>query len=304
MLLTWSYNSHGETAPPFDYLKRLNFGAFVKLPGAKEARAEQTQWNDLLSRYDYTNTDDLDLGICNMLEGGFLDEAQIRRAVNDRHDAAVRSALEKRYKDAWDIFHSGFGQDEERLVAVFEESFKGAVKWINLPNAAATTSILRELGYEDLANNLMQYWIHVQSETNPTALNLDDNMFVADVKDKAFLEAIAEASSQLGKDPTLEEVVRSLAARNGWNPVDERVLIAASEEDFYILFKSLSGSETRPCVRACLRFGEFANPSNEYAGIAAKARAALQRIGAESPLNRRRVQSYGIDVPNQTTSGG
>jgi hypothetical protein len=103
----------------------------------------------------------------------------------------------------------------------------------------------------------------------------------------------------LGKDPLLEEVVKSLPGRGGWNPVDERVLVAASEDDFYRLFKSLSGPKTRPCVRACLRFGEFTNASDEYRQIAAKARAALQRIGGESRLNRRRVQSYGVDVPQQ-----
>src|SRR6185437_14816832 len=61
VLLTWCYNSHGENAPPFDYVRRLNFGAFIKLPDTKDVPAEKSKWNDLLSRYDYTNTDDLDL---------------------------------------------------------------------------------------------------------------------------------------------------------------------------------------------------------------------------------------------------
>ena len=154
-----------------------------------------------------------------------------------------------------------------------------------------------------MADELMRHWIGVQAKVNPAALDTENYPFTADVRDRRFLEAASAAERVTGKDPSLEEVVRSLPGRGGWGVTDERVLSAATEDDYYRLFKSLSGKETGPCVRACLKFGEFANSSDEYKAIAEKARAALQRIGSENRLNRRRVRSLGIEVPELGDKG-
>ena len=84
-----------------------------------------------------------------------------------------------------------------------------------------------------------------------------------------------------------------LVSKKGWDNEDVEVLAAASIDDYYALFKSLSGGNTRVVVRACLRFEELASTNPAYKRIGERASAALARIADESPLNRRRVQSHG-----------
>ena len=302
VLLTWSFNTHDSETPSFEYLKHLNYGSSMELKGIRELTAEQKNWNALLSRYDYRNSDDLDLAICASLERGFLDEEKVRLAVADRHGAAIRARLEKRYEAAWDIYHGGFGDDTLQLVEAFRTSMKAAARWVSALNASATVGLLRDVGHEDVADELMDFWIDVQAKDNAAALDMDDSPFASDIKDRKFREAMSRASRSTKEEPTLEEVVRSLPRKNGWNPTDESVLLAASEQDYFDVFKRLSGSGTRACVRVCLRFGDYANASSEHRAIADKARRALLRIAAEHPLNARRVSGLGIDLTEAESS--
>jgi hypothetical protein len=304
VLLCWSYNTHGEDAPPYRYVRNLNLGSFMDMPPTYTISDEEKVWNTLLKDYGYTNTDDLDLVLCDYLEKGFLDIERVQSVLAERHNAAVRDRLLGAFEVSWDMFHESFADNESDIVSAFQVSMKAAAQWISLNNAAAAVSLVRDIGRNDVADEMTQHWIQVQKEHNPAVLDLDQNHLRFEIRDLAFVEAVRSEARGTVTDPSLREVVAELGRRNGWSQVDERVLRGASEDEYYNLFKTLVGPDERRGLRACLQFASMGGSSSVYREIGEKAIAALRRIGRESSLNRLRVSSLGIKHVDETDIKG
>ncbi len=303
ILLCWSYNTHGDNAPPYAYVSKLNLGSFMDMPPAYTISDQARVWNALLEEYGYTNTDDLDLVLCDCLEKGFLDTERVQVVLAERHDAAVRRTLLSAFEASWDLFHEGFAENANAIASSFRESMKAAARWVTFQNAAAAVSLLRDIGRDDVADELTQHWIQAQKVHNPAALDLERNHLQVEIQESSFVEAVRLEARGSATDPSLSEVVAELGKRNGWSQVDERVLRGASEDDYYNLFKTLVGGDARRGPQACLRFAHMGSSSDVYREIGQKATAALRRIGEESPLNRLRVSSLGIRWVDEPTRG-
>lgn len=303
VLLCWSYNTHGENAPPYRYVRNLNLGSFMDMPPTYTISDQEKVWNTLLKEYGYTDTDDLDLVLCDYLEKGFLDTERVQLVLAERHDAAVRDRLLGAFEASWDMFHESFADNANDIVSAFQISMKAAAQGISLHNAAAAVSLLRDIGRNDVADELTRHWIQVQKEHNPAVLDLARNHLRIEIKDSAFVEAVSLEARGSATDPSLSEVVAELGKRNGWSQVDERVLRGASEDEYYNLFKTLVGPDERRGLRACLQFANMGSSSDLYREIGQKATAALRRIGHESSLNRLRVSSLGIKHLDETNLG-
>jgi hypothetical protein len=303
VLLCWSYNTHGENAPSYRYVRNLNLGSFMDMTPTYTLSDQEKVWNTLLKEYGYTDTDDLDLVLCDYLEKGFLDTERVKLVLAERHDAALRDRLVSAFEASWDMFHESFADNVNDIVSAFQISMMAAAQWISLPNAAAAVSFLRDIGRNDVADELTQHWIQVQKAHNPAVLDLDWNHLRVEIKDSVFVEAVSLEARGSTTDPSLSEVVAELGRRSGWSQVDERVLRGASEEAYYNLFKTLVGPDERRGLRACLHFANMGSSSDSYLEIGKKVTAALRRIGHESPLNRLRVSSLGIKHLDETNLG-
>jgi hypothetical protein len=291
VLLGWCYNTKDGSAPDYQYVRSLSFARIVSRALGEETSEVNKRWSATLEAYEYLNTDELDLAICDTLERGFADTRVLKLALADKEGAKRRSKLEQEYHDAWQIFHEGFGDDAARLAAAFEASFRNGANLISPMNASSSIQLLRQLGKEDLADELSAVWIDINKTQNAQALNLDVNPWRDEIGDKKFRDAIDAAWADLRPAlPTLSEVASGLAAKNGWSEDDVSVLSAASVEDFYDLFRSLRGHNARGIVQSCLRFADVGgNPA--YQVIGSRVREALKRIADESPLNADRVRS-------------
>ena len=72
------------------------------------------------------------------------------------------------------------------------------------------------------------------------------------------------------------------------------VLVNASVDDYYRMFKLPLGDEHRRLVASALHFREFMKPEKEFVIIVEKAEEALRRLAKESDLNDIRVAAFGI----------
>lgn len=304
VLLGWSYNTKDGSAPEYEYVKAWNYGRLVDRAFGKEPTAEQKNWTLVLEKYNYGNTDELDLAICDTLERGFADTRQLKHILINREEAKKRSEIEKAFHDAWAIFREGFGEDEGRLASAFRASFEKGAHLISLANASATTKLLRELGNHELADALMGQWIDRNQQVNPEALNVDRGGWREEIRDPVFLDAASKAYATVRPaPPLLADVAFALASKNGWNEEEVDTLANASVEDFYRFFKSLSGPDTRAVVRACWRFRDF-GPEPKYKAIAANVQVALERIAGETALNADRVRAMGISIDSVPAASG
>jgi hypothetical protein len=297
VLLGWCFNNRGTRAPSFNYVKGLNYSSFIDLEESKVRTADETAWNQILSDYGYTNTDDLDSAICEVLERGYINTERLTTILSDRVEAARRARKERAFQEAWGLYHGSFDPSPGKLVAALESSVRASPDAISSVNLSSTTMLLRSLDYDQLADELMHHWIDVNSKIRPVVLNIEASDWKDEVRDLRFRAAAQAAFDQIPPSGrSFPETAIALSQQNGWNEEDIRVLSKATVDEYYELFKSLSYPQTGRVVRALLRFGQLNQPQPSYEAIAGSARSALIRIGRESALNRRRVTSYGIEL--------
>jgi hypothetical protein len=303
VLLGWCFNTRTGDAPEYEYVKHLNYSRFISLDESKKISPEEKHWNTVLEAYDYLNTDELDAALCEVLERGYVDTKALPRALADRSEAARRARLETAFHEAWSIYHQEFDPNPEKLAIAFESSMRAGAEVINIMNASATTSLLRSLGYDALADELMFYWIRTHEKVNRKTLDVEHNVWGGEIHDSRFrVEAQAAFNRTIEESRRFTDVALDLATKGGWDDEDVRVLAAASEDDYFELFKSLKGPQTRSVVASCLRFREFGGSSPQYRLIGERTCATLERIAGESELNRLRVESYGLRFTNEPGS--
>ena len=297
VLLAWCFYTRTGEAPAYEYVKRWSYARILILDKPQEKPAQEKQWDQLMSSYGYQNTGELEEALCDVLERGYVDSTVLHGILADRVEATRRSRLEEAFHEAWSIYHQGFDPDPTELVSAFEASIRQGAEVIIIENASAATRVLRELGYDDLADELMFHWIHTHARLNPRVLDMENHSWSQEIRDPRFREEAHAAFVRVVKESKhLAEVAVSLSRQNGWGEEDIHVLASASEDDYYRFFKSLTGENTRSVVNVCLRFGENADSSPRYRVIAERARGALNRIAKESKLNKLRVESYGISL--------
>jgi hypothetical protein len=84
-------------------------------------------------------------------------------------------------------------------------------------------------------------------------------------------------------------ILHSMARMNGWSPEEIGTLAVLAVDEYYKIFKELSGHDLHQILCACLQFDRIGNASAEMLEISRRAKEALQRIGNQSPINARRV---------------
>jgi hypothetical protein len=87
-----------------------------------------------------------------------------------------------------------------------------------------------------------------------------------------------------------------MAKNNAWSRDDIALLSKLTPDDFYDLFKGQRGDDFGRVVRTSLQFSNMGGTGDQERAISAKAREAMARIGRESPINRRRVRKFGVQV--------
>lgn len=291
VLLAWCFNSRAGDAPPYEYVKNLNYTRLLELDPSKVSD-DQKRWNELLWEYGFKATDALDLEICRTLERGFVDPEALVKILEEQAATDRRGALENNFHRAWEIYHNGFGDDAHRLAEAFSASMREGAQFISAMNASAAVGLLRELSQEALADELTTVWIAAQLASNPGELNIAESVWQSDIRDAKFRDAAQAAFASLKADNRpIGEVLMAIVERSGWSESDVCSLAAASPDDYYALFKATSGPQIKSIVRAALRFGELAS-SPAYVKIGADAREALLRIASESQLDARRVRAF------------
>lgn len=297
VLLGWCFNSHDGKAPSFSYVKQVSLVSFMNLDRNEARAGDEIEWNRLLSDYGYMNTDELDLSICEVLERGYVDTTRLATSVSNRADAARRARLLRAFEDAWGLFHGSFDPSPDALAKAFEASVTAGAEVISSVNMSGTAMLLRSLGFDVLADDLVTHWIEVQQRMRPAVLNIEASDWKAEIRDVRFRERAQAAFDRLPRTArSFRDTAITVTKERGWSEDDVSVLRSATVDDYYRLFKSLSYPLTGAVIRRLLGFRELATSSADYGRIAESAHEALVRIGRESALNRRRVKNYGIEV--------
>ncbi len=295
VILCWCYNNKEGDAPPYDYIKNLGYADFISTRDNERGSLEE-KWKDILTDYRYRTSDSLDLEICFFLENGYVAEERFKNAAAERSAAAMQERAQGAFSDIWDLYHGSFRNNQDELLETITLRLRDSAKWISLNNVNGVISLLRELKEDTVANTCADIWI----DANRPAGDRDLESYGLPI-DAIFKGKLLEFMSASEKRPTLAEIISKISDDTGWRKTEEQVLAEAKIEDYYDFFISTEGKQLHSYVKACLRFGTFANASEQQLLIAQKAEAALQKLATASQLNRVRVSSFGIKLPEENS---
>lgn len=290
VLLAWCHYDTDERKPTLDFIiewNRIVWG--IKEHEGKEEDAKQVAWAKILRDYGLLHMDEFDQSIFKVIECGYLEETGFIEEARKLEAKICANELEQSFTAAWNLFHDTFANNQTELIQSLVDSFKKSVRHISPTNLSGTTMLLRQLGESATAEELIDYYIDKRSSEN-ALFDLDNNPFSSEIRDTVIWERFKKHFKDNREAMPLQDAVMYISDGNGWSQEHIAALMAATDDDFYNFFKQNHGRFLNTVVKSCLQF----EGRTEHKKIGQTVRAALIRIGKESPLNAIRVRRYGV----------
>lgn len=293
-LLAWSCYGASETSPDYQYVKAKRLmSTFTK--ENKELSSQEKLWNSYLQDYGYYYTEELDLEICNLLENGYIEEDGFVEIIRKKYEEIRATKGHESFKSMWRKFYEGFENNEEEMVSRIVEGIRNIVKYVSVPNLDQTVDILRELGRNVEAGELINFYVE-KRKNDLEPIDLEKYSSFHKIHNEEIISSFAEIEGSFANESDIVDVVMKIAEIDGWSPEDLDLLVIAEEEEYLRMFKKIRGEDQAKCINACLQFGRLANATDQHKKIYELASSALRTIGKECNINRMRVRRYGIDV--------
>ena len=298
VLLTWVEYGPRPEAPPLEFLRKWNSVTFMieeekrKKAGVDES-AEQRQakeWGKLLESYGWVSFDETDAAIAELIARGYIFGSGIENNIDTLRRNVEASEAEEEFVKGWRLYHDSLDDNAAEIVDIFDRTFDRAAQRITSNNLDATVCLLRDLGFGDLADSLINRYIQIRAN-DVAVFDPDESGIGAPLRDAQLKERFRAHYERVHHPPGLEPSLASIARGRGWSQEEIAALSRASVDELYRIFKS-AGKRMDSMAKRCLEFEGDA----QYAHIAERAGRALARIAGESRINRRRIsQKFGIE---------
>lgn len=295
-LFYWCHYCSNEGAPSLELVSNLSYN-FWGIGGDKDTKRdlEKERYQRILNKYKYTFTDNFDLKIAEVVKSGYLSEESFYESANIKNQEIIASKSQNSFFEAWKIYHDSFENNEEEVVNEIYNSFRLNVKNINSYNLNGTVLLFRELGKDEKASELIDYYI-LSRKNEIEIFNLKDHNFFGDIKDSEIVDKFSKIYLGNINKETSEEILKRIIENKIWRPEDEIILSNTSVEEFYQIFKQNKGSILSKLVSNCLQFNEYSNANDNQKKIVNSATIALKKIGKEGIINKLRIKKFGITV--------
>lgn len=296
VLFSWSHDQP-EEAPTLSYLKGKTADKFgLKQKG--DAPANEISWNSLLEAYGYTWTDELDLVLMDSICDGYFDPERLKTAAKAVHEKVIATKADGSFEEAWRLYHDLFANNQEEVLNGIYASFMKTFSYITPTNLNGAVSLFKELGRPKQAREMLNYYIANRKE-NREFFDLEENPFGDSVNDPDVRAAFDEKAQQVPEKRDIPGIMLSI--KDGWDNDRLTALATTPIEEFRKVFKSRTGPELRRMLSNVFQFDRVANASDVMKEITRRAREALRLIGAELPINERRVRRFGIVIERPKT---
>jgi hypothetical protein len=297
VLLGWSH-LEPKSAPPLDFLKK-RVPNFLSDYGKKPPSEQEAAWNALLDAYDFGVIDDFGLALLKGIRDGYFDAEPLRRMAGELNRQLKDANTYAAYRQAWNLYHESFGDDADDLSKQMVSSFVENVQRINIGDMHGTVQLLKALGKTEQAQDVIDAYVS-QHGTDKAAFDRQSLPFGEMITDPDLIKALDNKLRTFADERDPVKVLLSIS--QGWSPEDLSLLQEMSVDQFYNMFKHNSGNTLRQLIDNCLQFNRIGNAPDAGREIARRARAALEKIGMESPLNAMRVRKYGIVISRGESS--
>jgi hypothetical protein len=289
-----------DVAPTTEFIRSLN--RFEGLLAEEGQALPHPEWRAMLQGFDFGQLDEFDEVILTGIENGHFDTDALRREAIKLDERLRLVDEDESFSAAWELYHGSFDANADEVMDRLADAVRRTPRAITPTNLSGTISLLKELGWQGNTNDLI--WAYVDSrEEERSFWDLDASTFGENVQDPDVRQAFAERLAAVPETRDVATILTEIGKENSWHSDDVKFL-AAQDVDIYCgIFKRLRDKELRRAIAGGLKFRDIGNADQHMQTVTQHVEEALRRIGAESPINRRRVRQKGVDVPEPGGQG-
>lgn len=291
-LFSWAYycSTHDKDIPSLDFIESIESIYYVD---SNKISDKEKLWKNVLLGYTFTRVDALDREIAKLVRQGYLDREKFTIAMTDVNQQTINNKKNDSYRSAWDSFHNSFSDDQQFVTQQLLNTFILNVHQVTPSDLDSLVNVFRTLGENDKASSVIDEFISKRRD-DVELFNPDNFEFIRKLEGEEIIDRFRVIYLQERPTRKIKEVLERISGQNGWNDEDIEILSNSTEDEFYIYFKKLNGSNLTSHVSTCLKFGGFSNGSKKMELIALKAKSALHKIASESKLNEMRMRKFGM----------
>jgi hypothetical protein len=289
VLFSWSHDQPDE-APTFSFLKTKTKG-MLGVENRQGIAPKEAAWNALLEAYGYFWTDEFDLVLMDGVHDGYFDPDRVRKTAQAVHEEAVAEKGAGSFEEAWRRYHDSFENNQDDVLDGIYSAFMGNMNYITPTNLNGTVRLFKDLGRPRQASEMVQAYV-ANRRGDREFFDLDEDPFGDTVDDPEVRAAFREKAAHV--EETRDAAALMLSIQDGWDEDRLRALATLPIEEYKKVFQAHSGPELRRILANVFQFDRVLNATDQMREIPKRAREALKLIGAESPINARRVSRYGV----------
>lgn len=261
----------------------------------KDRNPEEIQCSELLMNYGYRGADAFDVVIFESIRSGFYNAFSIKKEADVLASAHTLQDQDAAFSKVWDIYHGSFDDNADAFASELKRSIADYAAAISPANLSASIEVLKKLGHNEGLEEIIKGYIDGRKEAKEFWAG-DAFMPNFHARDPDVVSAFSAKAAEFSDDRNLQEVASDIVRKKGWDKQDLEFIDKHSADDFYVLLKSINGDELRRVVYGLTYFRNIGNSDAAMQSITTKAVVALQKIALESPINRLRVERYGITI--------
>ncbi|MFM0250624.1 P-loop NTPase fold protein [Paraburkholderia sediminicola] len=276
-----------------EILKYNSFTRAFERVGENRREAEpDPYWITLLDRCGFTNADEFDEAILNVMEAGYISGSGVEEQAAALDAIARRDEMNATFTTAWNLFHDRLDVSPADLVKAWSDAIDEAAAVISPVNLNSTIKLMRELGFDSEADAAIESYIR-QRRATPKVFDIDHQSRMGDVDDSRFRQRCLEELRNSRREFTLQNAADMIIENKEWDDAIPSTFAAASAADMTELLKQNQGPMLNRLVEGIMR---QRGTDEENETIRRTMIATLKTIASESAVNKIRVKRWGVEL--------
>ncbi len=277
-----------DLAPSLDFVRRFN--PMSGLFGRKEEPADEKGWRELLGRYGYGSTDELDEPILDGVALGYFRGNVLREAARSVEERRRREGRDDSFSRAWRLYHDSLTTDDDVILDAMQAGALENLAEITPTNMNGTLSFLRRYGRDAQASDILARWIEA-NRGKEGFFDRWNRFFANDPVDAELLAAMEAGRAEIvdARDPA--DMLKQMAKSGGYNPAEDAARLSRlSADEIVRLFDDHAADDVKGMMEWADRLA--AQPGAE--NLRASLDEALGRIASRSRMREDRLRSWGV----------
>jgi len=277
-----------DLAPSLDFVRRFN--PMSGLFGRKEEPADEKGWRELLGRYGYGSTDELDEPILDGVALGYFRGNVLREAARSVEERRRREGRDDSFSRAWRLYHDSLTTDDDVILDAMQAGALENLAEITPTNMNGTLSFLRRYGRDAQASDILARWIEA-NRGKEGFFDRWNRFFANDPVDAELLAAMEAGRAEIvdARDPA--DMLKQMAKSGGYNPAEDAARLSRlSADEIVRLFDDHAADDVKGMMEWADRLAAQPGAQNLRASLD----EALGRIASRSRMREDRLRSWGV----------